>query len=77
LREPARLIKFPHERAPIESMYLTRRFLLVLAVLAATSPLLADWGNGGGAEWYRPQILWLGIIAAVTLAMYRDTRDVD
>lgn len=58
-------------------MYLSRRFLLVLAVLAAISPLLADWINGGGAAWYRPQILWLGIIAAVTLAVYRDVRDGD
>jgi hypothetical protein len=56
-------------------MYLTRRFLLVLAVLAATSPLLADWSHGGGAAWYRPQILWLSVIAAISLAMYRDTRD--
>ena len=56
-------------------MYLTRRFLLVLAVLAATAPLLTDWSNAGGAAWYRPQILWLGIIVTLSLAMYRDARD--
>lgn len=77
MRTTPALINIDHDRAPTLPMYLTRRFLLVLAVLAAISPMLAGWSTDGGAAWYRPQILWLGVIAAVTLAMYRDTRDGD
>lgn len=75
MHAPPALTNISHDQAPKSPMYLTRRFLLVLAVLAATSPLLAAWSHADGAAWYRPQLLWLGIIAAISLAMYRDTRD--
>jgi hypothetical protein len=56
-------------------MYLNRILLLVLVLLYVFAPVLNDWIAAGGARWYRPQLIWLGVIAATALMMYRDPRD--
>ena len=56
-------------------MYINRILLLVLVILYVFAPAMADWIDAGDMQWYRPQLLWLGVIAVVSLAMYRDPRD--
>lgn len=56
-------------------MYLNRILLLVLVLLYVFAPVLNDWVEAGGTQWYRPQLIWLLVIAATVLLMYRDRRD--
>ena len=35
----------------------------------------AGWVDASDTQWYRSHLLWLGVIAGVSLAMYRDARD--
>lgn len=56
-------------------MYINRILLLVLMLLYVFGPLMGDWISAGGTQWYRPHLLWLGVIAAVGLSMRRDTPD--
>jgi hypothetical protein len=56
-------------------MYLNRILLLVLVILYALAPVMADWVSSDATRWYRPQLLWLLVILAVSITMYRDPRD--
>ena len=56
-------------------MYINRMLLLALVILYIFAPAMTDWIGAGDAPWYRPHLLWLGVIAAVSLAMHQDSRD--
>jgi hypothetical protein len=56
-------------------MYINRMLLLALVILYAFAPMMADWIDASDTQWYRSHLLWLGVIAGVSLAMYRDSRD--
>lgn len=56
-------------------MYVNRVLLLVLVLIFVLYPLAQDWIGGGGTQWYRPHLLWLGVIVAVSLSMRLDRRD--
>ena len=56
-------------------MYLNRILLLVLVILYALAPVMADWVGNGPTQWYRPHLLWMLVIAFVSITMYRRPRD--
>lgn len=55
-------------------MHINRVLLLVMILLFVFSPVIATWITSAPALWYRPQLVWLGLIAIVAASMYRDTR---
>lgn len=55
-------------------MYINRVLLLILVLLYVFSPVLNSWVAAAPSGWYRPQLVWLGIITIVAVAMYRDSR---
>jgi hypothetical protein len=55
-------------------MYLNRVLLLVLALLYVCSPAIEVWISAAPSAWYRPQLVWLGLILIVALSMHRDTQ---
>lgn len=57
------------------SMYLNRAMLLILVLMYVLSPILAAWIGESGANWYRPQLLWLLVILIVALATVRDAKN--
>ena len=57
------------------SMYLNRILLLVLVILYALAPVMADWVGNGPTQWYRTHLLWMLVIAFVSITMYRRPRD--
>ncbi len=52
-------------------MYLNRILLLALVLLYVFSPLMADWVMTGGAQWYRPHMIWLAVITTCGIVLYR------
>jgi hypothetical protein len=56
-------------------MYINRILLLTLVILYAFAPVMADWVDASDAQWYRPHLLWLTIIACVSVLMRRESRD--
>jgi hypothetical protein len=56
-------------------MYLNRVLLLVLIVLNVLSPLLIDWISNVSTPWYAPHLLWLLVIALVSVAIIGETAD--
>ena len=56
-------------------MYINRMLLLALVILYAFAPVMADWIDASDTQWYRYHLLWLGVIAGVSLAVFRDSRD--
>ena len=44
-------------------MYDYRIALLIVAGLYLFSPAIIDWWSEGGRAWYRPYLIWLGLIA--------------
>lgn len=45
-------------------MYINRALLLLLGLALIFLPAVERWMWAGGAEWYRPYLLWLAAIAA-------------
>jgi hypothetical protein len=56
-------------------MNINRILLLVLLILYLLAPVMGDWIVAGGSQWYRPHLLWLGVILTVAAAMYRGSFD--
>jgi hypothetical protein len=56
-------------------MNINRILLLVLMILYLFAPVMADWIAAGGAQWYRPQLLWAGVIVTMAVALYRGSLD--
>jgi hypothetical protein len=56
-------------------MYLNRILLLVLVLLYVFAPMMADWIAAGGTQWYRPHLIWMLVIAASALVLYREPGD--
>lgn len=56
-------------------MYLNRILLLVLILLYVFSPLMSDWVVNGGAQWYRPHLIWVIVITITAIALYRRRTD--
>jgi hypothetical protein len=56
-------------------MYINRILLLTLVILYAFTPVMADWIDASDAQWYRAHLLWLAIIACVSVLTSRESRD--
>ena len=55
-------------------MHINRVLLLVMILLFVFSPVIRAWIVASPEAWYRPQLLWLGLILVVAVSMSRDTR---
>ncbi len=55
-------------------MHINRVLLLVMVLVFVFAPVIGSWITAAPASWYRPQLVWLGLILVVALSMYRDTR---
>jgi len=55
-------------------MHINRVLLLVMILLFVFSPVIRSWIVASPEAWYRPQLLWLGLILVVAVSMSRDTR---
>lgn len=45
-------------------MYINRGILLLMGLALIFLPSVEDWLWQGGANWYRPYLLWLAVIVA-------------
>lgn len=52
-------------------MQLNRILLFVMLLLYFVGPVLTEWLLSDASRWYRPFILWLGLIAVVHIGFYR------
>ena len=43
-------------------MYIQRTLLLAVAVLLVCFPFLTDWLTSDFSAWYRPYVVWSGIV---------------
>lgn len=43
-------------------MYIDRLVLLFIAGSFLLSPAIIEWWSDGGTAWYRPYLIWLGLI---------------
>jgi hypothetical protein len=43
-------------------MYIDRLVLLFIAGAYLLSPAIIEWWSDGGTAWYRPYLIWLGLI---------------
>lgn len=46
-------------------MRISPALLLILLLIVIFAPTLQDWATQGGAQWYRPYLLWLVMIVCV------------
>ena len=44
-------------------MYINRTLLFLLALAIIFIPTAQEWISAGGTAWYRPYLLWAGVIA--------------
>jgi len=51
--------------AQVDRMYINPTLLLLLALTFVFSPTLQDWVLTGGSAWYRPYLVWIGLIAFI------------
>jgi len=51
--------------ARVIRMYINPTLLLLLALTFVFSPTLQDWVLSGGSAWYRPYLVWIGLIAFI------------
>jgi hypothetical protein len=52
-------------------MYLNRILLLMLVLFSVASPIMTDWIEHGGTQWFRPHVLWLFVILITAVTIYR------
>lgn len=43
-------------------MYIDRLVLIFIAGAYLLSPAIIEWWSAGGTAWYRPYLIWLGLI---------------
>jgi hypothetical protein len=43
-------------------MYINRLVLLFVVGAYLLSPAIIEWWSEGGTAWYRPYLIWLGLI---------------
>ena len=55
-------------------MHINRVLLLVMILLFVFAPMLRSWIIGSPDHWYRPQLLWLGLILVIAVSMPGDSR---
>ncbi len=46
-------------------MRISPALLLLLLVLLVFAPAIGEWALRGGAQWYRPYLLWLVVVIFV------------
>jgi len=51
-------------------MYLNRILLLMLVLFSVAAPIMSDWIEHGGTQWFRPHVLWLVVILITAATMY-------
>ncbi len=44
-------------------MYTDRLLIIFILGTYLLSPAIIDWWSEGGRAWYRPYLIWLGLIA--------------
>ena len=47
------------------SMYINPTLLLLLALTFVFAPAIQEWVLSGGTAWYRPYLIWIGVIAFI------------
>ncbi len=58
-------------------MYADRLLLLFILGAYLLSPALIEWWSDGGTAWYRPYLIWLGLIVfSYWIGKSRDLDDV-
>lgn len=55
-------------------MHINRVLLLFMILLFVFSPVIGTWISEAPALWYRPQLVWLGLISLVAMSIYREAR---
>lgn len=43
-------------------MYINPTLLLLLALIFVFAPTIQEWVLSAGSAWYRPYLIWLGLI---------------
>lgn len=43
-------------------MFINPTLLLLLALTFVFAPSLQEWVLSGGTDWYRPYLVWIGLI---------------
>lgn len=56
-------------------MYIDRLVLIFIASAYLLSPAIIEWWSEGGTAWYRPYLIWLGLI--VVSFWFARSRDID
>ncbi|MCC6200444.1 MAG: hypothetical protein IT466_06705 [Moraxellaceae bacterium] len=57
-------------------MYIDRLVLLFIVGAYLLSPSIIEWWSDGGTAWYRPYLIWLGlIILSYWIGKSRDLTD--
>lgn len=56
-------------------MYIDRALLLVFALALVFFPTLEDWVFADAEHWYRPFLIWFGVVAAAFWNQYRRGAD--
>jgi len=56
-------------------MYMDRLVLIFIVGGFFISPIVMEWVSEGGIAWYRPYLLWAGII--ITVVWVTRSRDLD
>lgn len=57
-------------------MNISPSLLLLMLVLVVFSPLIQDWVTQGGANWYRPYLVWLATILFVWWSIHRNQKKI-
>lgn len=56
-------------------MYLNPTLLLLLALSFIFAPSLQEWVLSGHDNWYRPYLVWIGLIAFIYWSQRGKTHD--
>jgi hypothetical protein len=56
-------------------MYIDRLLILLIAGAYLVTPIITHWWTEGGTSWYRPYLIWGGLIA--TSFWITHSRDLD
>ena len=56
-------------------MYINPTLSLLLALIFVFTPAIQEWVISGGSSWYRPYLVWLGLIVFIALSSRERRRD--
>ncbi|MCB1616292.1 MAG: hypothetical protein KDI30_09785 [Pseudomonadales bacterium] len=56
-------------------MYIPRSFLLLILAAYIFSPTVFSWMLTPGGSWYRPYLIWSGVVLATFILQWRQNND--